>query len=103
MFILGEVFFALANIVKFVGTAIYFLIIARVVISWLSADPYNPIVQFVVQITEPIFSLFRRLPLRIGMMDLSPIVALVAVIMVQRILVGILVSVAIRFGSAPGL
>ncbi len=103
MFILGEFFYALANIVNFVGTAIYFLIIARVIISWLSADPYNPIVQFITQITEPVFSLCRRLPLRIGMMDLSPIVALVAVIMVQRILVGILVSMASRFGSAPGL
>ena len=103
MFIFGEIFFALANIVNFVGTALYFLFIARVIISWLSADPYNPIVQFIAQITEPIFALFRRLPLQIGMIDLSPIVALIAVIMAKKILIGILVSIAVRFGSAPGL
>ena len=103
MFIFGEIFYALANIVNFIGTALYFLIIARVIISWLSADPYNPIVQFITQVTEPVFALFRRLPLRIGMVDLSPVIALIAVIMVQRILVGILVSLASRFGTAPGL
>jgi YggT family protein len=103
MFIFGEIFYALAKIVNFVGTALYFLIIARVVISWLSADSYNPIVQFIIQITEPVLTPFRRLPLRFGMLDLSPIVALIAVIMAQRILVGILVSIASRFGSAPGL
>ena len=103
MFIFGEIFYALANIVNFIGTALYFLIIARAIISWLSADPYNPIVQFITQVTEPVFALFRRLPLRIGMVDLSPIVALIAVIMAQRILVGILVSIASRFGAAPGL
>lgn len=103
MFIFGEIFYALANIVNFIGTALYFLIIARAIISWLSADPYNPIVQFITQVTEPVFALFRRLPLQIGMVDLSPIVALIAVIMAQRILVGILVSIASRFGAAPGL
>ena len=103
MFVFGEIFYMLARFVNFIGTAIYILIIARIIVSWLAPDSFNPIVQFITQITEPILAPFRRLPLQIGMFDLSPIAALFVVMLAQRVLVGILVSLANQFGTAPGL
>jgi len=54
------------------------LIIARALLSWVNPDPYNPIVRFLVNITEPVLGyLRRRIPLVLGGIDLSPVVVLV--------------------------
>ncbi|MDK2798631.1 MAG: YggT family protein [Clostridiales bacterium] len=59
---------------------IFYLILARVIISWLPIDRYNPIIQFIYSITEPILapirSIVNRSSIGGGMMfDFSPIIA----------------------------
>lgn len=54
-----------------------FAIIARALISWISIDPSHPIVVLLHQITEPILAPLRRVIPPIGMMDITPIVALI--------------------------
>jgi len=103
MFVFGEIFFALAHLANFLGTALYVLIIARIIISWVNADPYNPIVQFIFQITEPVLGIFRRIPLQIGMIDLTSIIAIFCIAVAQRVIVGVLVTFGQYFGSAPGI
>ncbi len=56
--------------------ALTFAILARVIISWLPMNPGNPIVVILVQITEPILAPLRRIIPRIGMFDLSPMIAI---------------------------
>ncbi len=60
-----------------------FLILARVIISWLPIDKYNPLIQFLYQITEPVLAPARRLVQRSaiggGMFDFSPIIVLLAI------------------------
>jgi YggT family protein len=55
------------------------VILVRALISWVSPDPRNPIVQFLVRITEPVLKPLRRLvpPQKLGGIDLSPVVAIV--------------------------
>ena len=64
---------------------LYWAIIARVIVSWLLPPRFanNPIVVIIYQITEPILAPLRRLPLRIGMIDLSPMVAIILLGLVQ--------------------
>jgi YggT family protein len=63
------------------------LIIARALLSWVNPDPYNPIVRFLYNITEPVLGyLRRRIPLVLGGIDLSPVLVLV-VIYILRIFV----------------
>jgi YggT family protein len=100
MFILGELFRALAIFVSGACQIIYWLLIARIVISWFPVDPYHGVVQFLFQVTDPILALFRRLPLQIGMLDLSPIAAFVAIVFIRNVLVAILVGLAQQFGVA---
>lgn len=50
------------------------LIFARIVVSWIRIDPYNPIVKFIYEMTEPVMGPFRRIIPPIGMIDISPIV-----------------------------
>jgi YggT family protein len=79
---------ALASIVD-LGLNIYmWLIIARALLSWVNPDPYNPIVRFLYNITEPVLGyLRRRLPLVFGGLDLSPLVVLAAIIFLRIFLV----------------
>ncbi|MBF0421525.1 MAG: YggT family protein [Magnetococcales bacterium] len=81
---------SLAVLIDFVLGIYTWLILIRVFLSWVNPDPYNPIVQFLLQATEPVLKPFRRLIPPIAGLDLSPIAALLAVQMVQRLTVALL-------------
>ncbi|MCY3542443.1 MAG: YggT family protein [Chloroflexota bacterium] len=73
----------------FITILFYFLwaaILGRVIISWINLSPDNPIVQVLYGITEPILGPIRRVLPSTGMLDLSPMVALIIMIIVERIL-----------------
>lgn len=65
------------------------VIIIRALISWVSPDPYNPIVQILYRLTEPLLRPLRRLlpPHRLGGLDLSPMLALLLVQLVRYTIV----------------
>jgi YggT family protein len=55
------------------------------VLSWVNPDPYNPIVRFIHNVTEPIlYPIRRRLPLSFGGIDFSPIIVFIAIILVNQ-------------------
>lgn len=99
MFIIVNFLKALANILD-IGLNIYmWIIIIRAIISWVSPNPYNPIVQFLYSVTEPVLWRIRRyLPVVFGGIDLSPIVAILAVIFLREFLVITLHQLAMRLG-----
>lgn len=82
----GAFSFALLNVVQMVISIIYFIIIIRVLISWVSPDPYNPIVQMIYGITEPMLRPFRRILPPIRGLDLSPILLILALVFIQSFL-----------------
>ena len=69
-----------------------FILLARVLTSWVQTDPYNPIVRILYQLTEPLLGAIRRFLPQTGMMDFSPIVAFVLITIVERIVVSMMVS-----------
>lgn len=99
MFIIGELFKSLAFLTNGICTLLYWLLFARIIISWFPVDPYHSIVQFLFQVTEPILAPFRRIPLRIGMLDLTPLIAFVAISFINTVLVRILLNIAYQFGA----
>jgi len=68
----------------------YILILARVVLSYVRTDPYHPVVRFIYEVTEPVLGFFRRIIPPLGMVDLSPIVALFALELVHGIVMRLL-------------
>lgn len=64
------------------------MILIRVLLSWVNPDPYNPIVQFLVRATEPVLEPLRRAIPAVAGLDLSPIVALLGLSLLQRLVVG---------------
>jgi YggT family protein len=59
-------------------------IIARAIMSWFNLDPRNPLVQILSSITDPIIEPIRRIMPRLGMFDLSPLVALLLLNFISR-------------------
>ncbi|GAW92589.1 hypothetical protein Moth_0861 [Calderihabitans maritimus] len=69
------------------------LIIARVLLSWVRPDPYNPIVRFIYETTEPILAPFRRImPRGTIPIDFSPLLALLVLDLARRLLIQILLG-----------
>jgi YggT family protein len=83
--------FSLALLQLVVGALdIYFWIVfARAIVSWVSADPSNPIVRALVLMTEPVLRPLRRLvpPRKLGGLDLSPLFAMLILQFVKNGLV----------------
>ena len=95
MFVLGNFVDALASVVSILLTIMYWLILIRALISWVNPDPFNPLVQFLMRITEPVLEPVRRLlpPLPI---DISPIIVFFIIMFLQRFLVTSLYDLAMR-------
>ena len=96
MFIFSNFLFATARVLDLVLYLYMWIVIARVVISWVNADPYNPIVRFLYNATEPMLYRIRRsLPMFFGGVDFSPLVVLLTIYFLQTFLVQSLRDVAV--------
>ncbi len=95
MFVIANLLVAVAQVLDYILWAYLWIIVGRVIVSWVNADRYNPIVRFLYSATEPVLTrVRRRLPLYAGGFDLSPIVVWIAVIFFQRILIQSLYDLA---------
>jgi len=70
------------------------LIIGRALLSWVSPDPRNPIVNLVVRLTEPVMGPVRNLLPTAGGIDFSPIVVILGIQVLERILVQFLINIS---------
>lgn len=93
MFVAGNIVISIAKVISMIINIYQFIIIGSVIISWVGADPYNPIVRFLRQATEPVFSRVRRiLPraiFKIGL-DFTPLIVLVLLVLFENLVVGAL-------------
>lgn len=76
----------ITSLVVMVAQIYQFVLLARVLISWVQVDPYHPVVQLLYQITEPVLGPIRRvLPQTMGL-DFSPIIAMILVQVVTELI-----------------
>jgi YggT family protein len=74
------------QIIDLVFTFLYLAIMARIILSWFRFDPYHPVSVLLYRLTEPILGFFRGIIPPVGMIDFSPIVAIVVLGIVQQLL-----------------
>ena len=98
MFILAELLRSLILLINLMFNIVYFLLVIRIILSWVNADPYNEIVNVIYKVTEPILAPFRRIPLRMGAIDFSPILAFIVLSVLKNFTVNILYHIAYRLG-----
>lgn len=97
---------ALAVVLNGLLTVYLWIVIIAVLITWVNADPRNPIVRFLRAATDPLFWQVRRwMPfVVIGMLDLSPIVVIIGIQFVRMLVVRTLLDLSQQFVAiAPAL
>ena len=93
--ILGNFLEAVAVVSGSLLTLYMYIIIARAVLSWVNPDPFNPIVRFIHNITEPVlYRIRQKLPLDFGGIDVSPIVVIFAIVFLDNFVIASLHSIA---------
>lgn len=103
MFILANFIDAVAWILE-MGLSLYmWVIIARAILSWVNPDPYNPIVRFIYQATEPVLYRVRRFLPFMGALDISPIVVMAVIFFLKKFFIATLIDIAFRLKTGGHL
>lgn len=85
--------YQLIQIINIAFQVLIYLIIARCILSFIRHNPYNPIIKFIYDVTEPIMAPFRRLlPMGYGI-DFSPILAVFALGLLNKLLVQLILFI----------
>ena len=82
----------LISLISLVSTLFWLLILARIIFSWVQVDRYNPVVNLIYQLTEPVLAPIRNLLPAMGGFDFSPLVALLLMEVLARVLTAIVQS-----------
>ena len=84
MYAFGYFLLALSTVLDYVLFFYMIIIIARAVLSWVNPDPYNPIVRFLYNVTEPVLYRIRsKLPVFFGGIDFSPVIVILIIYFLQ--------------------
>jgi YggT family protein len=95
MYIIGYFLMAAATVLDYVLVFFMIIIAARAILSWVNPDPYNAIVRFIRNVTEPVLYPIRaKLPINYGGIDFSPIVVFLVIIFLRTFVVNSLMRVA---------
>ena len=98
MFIVGYFFKAVAMVMDVVLLFFMWVVIARAVLSWVNPDPYNVIVRFINNVTEPVLHPIRsKLPMSYGGFDFSPFIVILIVMFMRTFVVNSLMRMATSF------
>ena len=103
MFVLANFLNAVAYVLEFVINIYMYIIIARAIISWVNPDPYNPIVRFLYQATEPVLGRVRRLLPNMGGLDLSPLIVLLVIFFLQKFVINSIFEMVSRMKFGIGV
>ena len=80
----------LATFIGILFQVLTMAIFARVLLSWFPVRPENPIVVILMEITDPIIKPLRRVVPKLGMLDITPIVAMLLLQLLESMLLGAL-------------
>jgi YggT family protein len=99
MFIISYFLLALATVLHYVLYTYMLIVIARAILSWVSPDPYNPIVRFLYNVTEPVLYRIRRaIPIDFGGIDFTPMILILALVFLDQFAVPTLSRMAYMIG-----
>jgi len=103
MFAITNLIVTFARLLDLVLDIYFFIVIGRAIISWVNPDPYNPIVRFLYQATEPVLRPIRRVIPYMGGMDISPIIVILILKFGQWFVVKTLMDLAYSLRAGGGM
>ena len=97
MIVAGNFLSAVAGVLNMILEFYWWVVVIAALLSWVNPDPYNPIVQFLRKVTEPVFYPIRRVMGGFGFgIDLSPLVVLAIIYFIQLFVVASLREMAMQ-------
>jgi YggT family protein len=99
---LGYLIMAFAKVLGLVINIYTMIVVIAALITWVNPDPYNPIVRILYGLTQPAFRIARKIlprPLANLRIDISPIIVLVALTLVDSLATGFLTGLALKFAK----
>ena len=97
----GLALIAFADLISFVLMTMLVLVIVRVILSFVGSDNYHPVVPLVIQLTEPVLKPLRTRMPALGGFDFSPMIVLLAIMLLQALVVAPLLDLGLRIGLSP--
>jgi len=99
MFVLGNLFQALATVLDIVLNGLLIVIFINALLSWVRPDPNHPIVMFLERVSDLVCDPIRRvIPTQVSGIDFAPFIAMLVIWFVKMFLVSTLNDVAVRMG-----
>lgn len=97
MFILANFIIASGRVLGLALDVYMWVIVIRALISWVNPDPFNPIVRLLVKLTDPVLGPIRRIiPFNSLGLDISPMLAILAIFFIRNFLVTSLIEFGYR-------
>jgi len=94
MYPLGSLLVSVAKVLSILLTIYQYIVLGAVIVSWVNADPHNPIVRFLRQSTEPIFrpirNLMPRAMFRTGI-DFTPLIVFLLLVLIQNFVISLMI------------
>ena len=87
---MNDPLFQIVGLLDILLDGLMLAIIARAVLSWIRPNPGNPLVQLVLRVTDPIMRPLQNIIPSFGGLDISPIIAIVILQMIQGMLPALL-------------
>ncbi len=96
---MDNIIIGITKVLEIVLDIYMWVVIIRALISWVNPDPYNPIVQVLTRLTEPVLRPIRKLvpPYKVGL-DFSPLIVILIIIFLKFALIQNLYRLAARLG-----
>jgi len=83
----GALGWAIPAVIQLFLNIFLFAILIRVILSWVNPDPYNPAVALLTRLTDPIMRPAQRMIKPIGGIDLSPMVVMIGLVLLEMLLI----------------
>lgn len=99
MSLIGNFLLALAKVISLISGLYTFIVAGAIIVSWVKPDPYNPIVLFLYQATEPVFRQIRRILPRFFYstgIDWTPMIVIIILIFIETLLTGTLTDIGMK-------
>jgi len=96
MVVLSTLLMAIANILHMIINLYIWIVIIAALITWVRPDPYNPIVQILYRLTEPVYAFIRRyIPTNFGGFDVAPLILILGLQFFDMFFVNLLMKFAV--------
>ena len=83
----------IAYVVNIAFEVYFFIVLARVLLSWIRMNPYGKIYQFIFSMTEPLLAPIRRFMPKSMMLDFSPMILMLLLILLRKVVLTLIFNV----------